>query len=111
MQSLLSAPSSEKSWSSVIIESSMKTPSEITRRKGIILTRVEPPLSSHPLRRNLIFGDIYSWQKNQEKTTLENIKEYRTFNVVLALVKSGSFSQLLAIMGRRKKMDFFQEKS
>ena len=104
-------PLQKKSWSSVIEEASMKTPSEITRRKGIFLTRVEPPLSSRPLRRNLIFRDIYSWQKNQEKTTLENIKEYRTVNVFLALVKSGSFSQLLAIMGRRKKMDFFQEKS
>ena len=69
MQSLPSAPSSEKSWSLVIEEASMKTTSEITQRKGtIFFTRVELPLSSHPLRRNLIFGDIFSHQNKSNNT-------------------------------------------
>ena len=73
------------------------------------MTRVEPPLSSHPLRRNLIFGDIFYLDKiNQEKTTLY-IKEYRTFDVVLVLVKSGSLANFLQLWEGVKKLDFFRK--
>ena len=75
------------------------------------MTKVEPPLSSHPLRRNLIFGDIFYLDKiNQEKTTLY-IKEYRTFDVVLVLVKSGSLANFLQLWEGIKKLDFFLGKS
>ena len=74
------------------------------------MTRVEPPLSSHPLRRNLIFGDIFYLDKiNQEKTTLY-IREYRTFDVVLVLVKLGSLANFLQLWEGVKTTGFFSGK-
>ena len=111
MQSLPSAPSSEKSWSLVIEEASMKTTSEITQRKGTIFfyeSRAAPLFSSPETQLDLWWYFLST--TNQEKTTLY-IKEYRTFNVVLVPVKSGSLANFFWLWEGVKKLDFFQEKS